>query len=168
MKKAFLIMLMLCLVVSMAACGSKTTKKPADTTNNTTNSTTTNNNSVWNPSNTTKRFTTIDMEEFAQMLKSSYGYVIIDVREEEDYNAGHIPGAINIPYRTIRREPISELTNLTQTIFVYGERNQSRIVCHNLNSLGYSDVYSCGDICDWKGEIVTSDVENSPAFLPVE
>jgi len=39
----------------------------------------------------------IEPEEAQQLLESSEGYVYLDVRSPEEFAAGHVPGAINIP-----------------------------------------------------------------------
>lgn len=44
-----------------------------------------------------KHVKTIGMEEYRKIVENPDGALIIDVREPEEYAAGHIPGAINIP-----------------------------------------------------------------------
>jgi len=47
--------------------------------------------------------------ELDRMLKSHEAITLIDVREREDFEKGHIPGAINIPHRTMSAESTSRL-----------------------------------------------------------
>lgn len=44
-----------------------------------------------------KQVRTIGMEEYRKLVENSGAVVIVDVREPQEYAAGHIPGAINIP-----------------------------------------------------------------------
>ncbi len=44
-----------------------------------------------------KHINTIGMEEYQKVLESPGDALIIDVREPQEYAAGHVPGAINIP-----------------------------------------------------------------------
>ncbi|MEE3198458.1 MAG: rhodanese-like domain-containing protein [Planctomycetota bacterium] len=39
----------------------------------------------------------IDPEEARQLLDSQEGYTYLDVRSEEEFAQGHVPGAVNIP-----------------------------------------------------------------------
>ena len=42
----------------------------------------------------------IDPEEARQLLDSQDGYTYLDVRSEEEFAQGHVPGAVNIPVAT--------------------------------------------------------------------
>ena len=42
----------------------------------------------------------IDPEEARQLLDSQEGYTYLDVRSEEEFAQGHVPGAVNIPVAT--------------------------------------------------------------------
>lgn len=55
----------------------------------------------------------------AQMMERNDDYVIVDVCRTDEYESGHIPGAICIPNESIESEPPEELTNLQQTILLY-------------------------------------------------
>ena len=39
----------------------------------------------------------ITAEEAKQIMDSEEGYIILDVRTQEEYDEGHIPGAVLIP-----------------------------------------------------------------------
>ena len=74
-------------------------------------------------------------------LMETTDYVIVDVRTEEEYNTGHITGAINIPY-----DQIDENVDLDKEklIFVYCvSGGRSSVAEETLTSLGY-DVYNLG------------------------
>lgn len=47
--------------------------------------------------NTRKQVTTIDMAGFRKVFDAKSGALIVDVREPEEFAAGHVPGAVNVP-----------------------------------------------------------------------
>ena len=90
------------------------------------------------------------------MMKEESGYVILDVRRPDEFAAGHIPNAINVPNETIGTAEISELPNKNQLIFVYCRSGRrSKEAAEKLVNLGYTNIVEFGGILDWKGEIVT-------------
>lgn len=44
-----------------------------------------------------KQIKTIGMEDYRKIVANPNGTLIIDVREPQEFSAGHVPGAINIP-----------------------------------------------------------------------
>ena len=68
---------------------------------------------------TTPTYTQISQEEAMQMMAEDDGHVVVDVRREDEYAAGHIPGAILIPNETIGTEKPDALPDLDQIILVY-------------------------------------------------
>ena len=61
----------------------------------------------------------ITADEAAQMMQEETDFVLLDVRTQEEYASGHIPGAICIPNETIGSEEIPELPDKDQLILVY-------------------------------------------------
>ena len=101
-------------------------------------------------------FTRISMEEAKKMMGLDDGHVIVDVRTEEEYSSGHIPGAICIPNETIYKDRPSALPDLDQVILVYCRSgNRSKRSARMLYEMGYTNVYEFGGIIDWDGEIET-------------
>ena len=49
------------------------------------------------------------MDEAMALIEKEKGYILLDVRTKEEYESGHIPGAINIPLSDINDTPISSL-----------------------------------------------------------
>ena len=96
----------------------------------------------------------ISQEEAAEMMKKDDGHIIVDVRRQDEYDAGHIPGAVCIPSESIGTERPSQLPDLEQIILVYCRSgNRSRQAARKLFILGYTNVYEFGGILDWTGEI---------------
>ena len=97
----------------------------------------------------------IDQETAKRMMEADDGHVIVDVRRQDEYDAGHIPGAVLIPNESIVDERPSELPDLEQVILIYCRSgNRSKQAAQKLADLGYLNVYEFGGITTWTGEIV--------------
>ena len=93
--------------------------------------------------------------EAKALMDSESGYVIIDARTQEEYDQGHIPGAILIPEYEIADRAEKELTDKDQLILVYCRSGRrSKIAAEELVKLGYTNVKEFGGIIDWEYEIV--------------
>lgn len=96
----------------------------------------------------------ISSDEALEMINSNKDVIVIDVRRKEEYQSGHISGAINIPNESIDTK-IKELPDYNQTILVYCQSgNRSRQASNKLIKLGYQNVIDFGGIIDWNGQIV--------------
>ena len=97
----------------------------------------------------------ISMEEAKEIMATENNYVILDVRRQDEYSEGHIPGAICIPNESIGTDEIAELPDKDQLILVYCRSgNRSKQAAQKLVQLGYTNVVEFGGILDWDGEIV--------------
>ena len=97
----------------------------------------------------------IDQETAKRMMEADDGHVIVDVRRQDEYDAGHIPGAVLIPNESIVDERPSELPDLEQVILIYCRSgNRSKQAAQKLADLGYLNIYEFGGITTWTGEIV--------------
>ena len=93
--------------------------------------------------------------EAKALMDSESGYIIIDARTQEEYDAGHIPGAILIPEYEIADRAEKELPDKDQLILVYCRSGRrSKIAAEELVKLGYTNVKEFGGIIDWEYEIV--------------
>ncbi len=103
-----------------------------------------------------RSYTQISQDEAKEMMEQDDGHVIVDVRRPDEFETGHIPGAICIPNETIGSDQPEELPDLNQVILVYcrsGDR--SKQAAQKLFETGYTNVYEFGGIIDWTGEVVT-------------
>ena len=99
----------------------------------------------------------ITVDEAVAIMESESGYIILDVRRPDEFAAGHIPNAINVPNETIDMAEIPELPDKNQLIMVYCRSGRrSKEASEKLVKLGYTNVVEFGGILDWKGEIVTN------------
>ncbi len=102
----------------------------------------------------TFEYTQISQDEAKQMMGKDDGHVIVDVRRDDEYAQGHIPGAILIPNESIEYEQPEELPDYDQVILVYCRTGRrSKEAAQKLADMGYSQVYEFGGIEDWDGEI---------------
>lgn len=98
----------------------------------------------------------ISAEDAKEIMDSTDDFVLIDVREEDEYASGHIAGALLIPYGEIKERAETELTDKDQTILVYCRSGRrSAIAAQTLAELGYTDVRDFGGIIDWSYDIET-------------
>ena len=93
--------------------------------------------------------------EAKALMDSESGYIIIDARTQEEYDEGHIPGAILIPEYEIADRAETELLDKNQLILVYCRSGRrSKIAAEELVKLGYTNVKEFGGIIDWEYDIV--------------
>ena len=93
--------------------------------------------------------------EAKALMDSKSGYIILDVREQYEYDEGHILGAILIPYGEIADRAEKELPDKDQLILVYCRSGRrSKIAAEEIVKLGYTNVKEFGGIIDWEYEIV--------------
>ena len=108
-----------------------------------------------NQSNTYRQIT---MNEAVTMMEQETDYLILDVRRPDEFAAGHIPNAINVPNETIGTEDIPELPDKDQLIMVYCRSGRrSKEASDKLVKLGYTNIVEFGGILDYTGEIVTGE-----------
>lgn len=98
----------------------------------------------------------ITQEEASRIMSEESGYVILDVRTEEEFAEGHIPGAVCIPVENIGDEPPAQLPDKDRLILIYCRSGRrSKIASEQLAALGYTNILEFGGIITWTGETVT-------------
>ena len=101
-----------------------------------------------------RSYTMISQDQAKEMMEKEDGHIIVDVRRMDEFETGHIPGAICIPNESIGTEQPEELPDLNQVILVYCRSgNRSKQAAQKLSDMGYTNVYEFGGIIDWTGEI---------------
>ena len=122
--------LLIVLVIMLAGCG----KSDADIQNNT--------------------YEKISMSEGLARMESDENYILLDVRRADEFEAGHIPGAVNLPNEEIGTEEIPSLPDKEQTIYIYCRSgNRSKQAADKLLALGYTNLIEFGGIIDYTGEL---------------
>lgn len=134
MKKLLLISVAL-LIILFAACGNNNAKKDAERGED-------------------AMYEQISPEDAKRIMDSGEEYILLDVREQNEYDEGHIKGAVLIPYTEIEDRAESELLNKNEQILVYCRSGRrSKIAAESLVRLGYTNVKEFGGIIDWRYEI---------------
>ena len=136
MKNAVILVLSLLLIIGLCACSQqKTAETAAPTAANT--------------------YRQIPMSVAQEIIENETGYILLDVRTQEEFDEGHIPGAICIPNEEIEGAKLSELPDKEQLILVYCRSGRrSKEASQKLADRGYLNVAEFGGIIDWQGETV--------------
>jgi rhodanese-related sulfurtransferase len=78
------------------------------------------------------------------------GFVLVDVREESEWNAGHIPGAIHLGKGVIERDIEQKVPDTKQELVLYcGGGFRSALAAESLQKMGYTNVISMDG--GWRG-----------------
>ena len=97
----------------------------------------------------------ITANQAKELMEKETGYIIIDARTQEEFDEGHIEGAIFIPDYEISQRAEKELPDKDGLILVYCRSGRrSKIASQALVDLGYTNVKEFGGIIDWPYEIV--------------
>ena len=92
------------------------------------------------------------MEEVKQDMEEPE-VQLIDVREKEEYEEGHIPGAWLLPLSCLEEQAAATLQP-QKKYYVYCRSGQrSRTAVKRIKAMGYSDVYNVGGIIHWPYEV---------------
>ena len=80
--------------------------------------------------------------------------LLVDVREESEYAAGHLPGAVHISKGVIERDAEAKIPDpATEVILYCGGGFRSALAADNLQKMGYTNVVSMdGGWRDWTGK----------------
>lgn len=94
-------------------------------------------------------------QEVAKEMMDTQEVVILDVREQHEYDSGHIPGAVLLPVGTITEDTAAAvIDDLDTVVLVYCRSgNRSKTASQTLVDLGYTNIYEFGGINDWPYEI---------------
>ncbi|MCR4579719.1 MAG: rhodanese-like domain-containing protein [Treponema sp.] len=94
------------------------------------------------------------MTDGLELMKEDKDFILLDVRRKDEYNAGHIPGAILLTNETMTEEKALEvLPDKNQTIYVYCRSGRrSKLASQKLADYGYTKVIEIGGILDYSGE----------------
>lgn len=97
----------------------------------------------------TMTYQQITPQEAKELMDTREDIIVLDVRTLQEYETGHIIGALNLPNEDIWEEP-EILPDMEQTILVYCRSgNRSKQAAQKLADLGYENVLEFGGIIDW-------------------
>ncbi|MBR4880229.1 MAG: rhodanese-like domain-containing protein [Clostridia bacterium] len=99
-------------------------------------------------------YISISAEKAKEMMDKEENYIILDVRNQDEYDEKHIPGAILIPNTEIEDRAEDELPDKNQLILVYCRSgNRSKKASQILADMGYTNIKEFGGINDWPYEV---------------
>ena len=109
-----------------------------------------------------RSYSQISQEEAKQMMEKDDGHIIVDVRRQDEYDAGHIPGAILIPNESIGAERPAELPDLDQIILIYCRSgNRSKQAAQKLFDMGISAMTECGSTAPMRKQMILNKSQRS-------
>ena len=96
-------------------------------------------------------------QEEAKEMMDTQEVIILDVREQDEYDSDHIPGAVLLPVGTIDENTAADvIPEKDSTVLVYCRSgNRSKTASSTLAELGYTNIYEFGDINTWPYETET-------------
>ncbi len=85
-------------------------------------------------------------------LTQPASFLLIDVREESEWNAGHLPHALHIGKGVIERDIETKVPDTSRELILYcGGGYRSALAADSLQKMGYTNVYSMdGGFRGWK------------------
>lgn len=96
------------------------------------------------------KITSITNEELQEKIENEQNVQIVDVRVNERYQQGHIPGAPNIPLKEIKA---GKFQPKSKTYIICHSGVDSRKACKYLTARGYDVVNVAGGMVKWDGPI---------------
>ena len=94
-------------------------------------------------------------QEEAKEMMDTQEVVVLDVREQDEFDAGHIPGAVLLPVGAITKETAAAIIpKLDSVVLIYCRSgNRSKTASQALVDLGYTNIYEFGGINTWIYEV---------------
>ena len=94
-------------------------------------------------------------QEEAKNMMDTQEAIVLDVREQDEFDAGHIPGAVLLPVDTITKDTAAAvIPELDSVVLVYCRSgNRSKKASQALVELGYTGIYEFGGINTWPYEV---------------
>ena len=98
-------------------------------------------------------FTTMGINVGVEEYRSDAKAVLLDVRSKQDYDSGHIPGSVNIPWREMGRV-LREYPDVSTPFYIYCKNgSRSRQAVTLMKRLGYKNLTNIGGIQRYRGEL---------------
>ena len=94
-------------------------------------------------------------QEKAKEMMDAQDVIVLDVREQDEFDAGHIPGAVLLPVGTITKATAASVIPETDSVVLVYCRsgNRSKTASKALVDLGYTNIYEFGGINTWPYEV---------------
>lgn len=107
------------------------------------------------PEKTGKNYLTLTAEEAKARLDEEAGIILLDVRTQEEFDAGHIPGAVCLPNEDISASLPLPFDKDAEILVYCRSGRRSAEAAEKLAAMGYTNVADFGGIIDWPYETAT-------------
>lgn len=94
-------------------------------------------------------------QEAKQRMEENSEAIVLDVRTQEEFDQGHIPGAVCLPNEFIAAGMPFPFAKDTELLLYCRSGHRSAEAAEKLRDLGFSNVYDFGGIQDWPYDITT-------------
>ena len=91
------------------------------------------------------------MQQLEQLLDGQRTFTLLDVREQKEYEAGHLLGAVNLPYEQLD-EVEAEITKDRPVVIYCAYGGQSLLAARELAGRGYDAVNALGGLHYYRGK----------------
>src|SRR3954452_1016996 len=89
------------------------------------------------------RVAEIDLAGYRQMVEAGEPHLLIDTREESEWNAGHVAGSVHLSKGIIERDIETKVPDKDTKLVLYcGGGFRSALVADNLRQMGYTQAIS--------------------------
>ena len=94
-------------------------------------------------------------QEKAKRMMDTQEVIVLDVREQNEFDEGHIPGAVLLSVGSISADTAATVIPETDSVVLVYCRsgNRSKTASTVLAELGYSNIYEFGGINTWPYEV---------------
>lgn len=96
-------------------------------------------------------FRTISMQQLEYLLDGERMFTLLDVREQKEYEAGHLLGAVNLPYERLD-EVEAKVTKDCPVVIYCAYGGQSLLAARELAGRGYDTVNALGGLHYYRGK----------------
>jgi rhodanese-related sulfurtransferase len=85
----------------------------------------------------------IDLARYQKMRDAAEPHLLVDTREESEWNAGHVAGAVHLSKGVIERDIETKVPDKDTKLVLYcGGGFRSALVADNLQQMGYTNAIS--------------------------
>lgn len=103
------------------------------------------------------RVSEMDVTQYVLLVKSGEEHILVDTREESEWNAGHVAGAVHLSKGIIERDVETKIPEKDKKLVLYcGGGFRSALVADNLQKMGYTNVISLDG--GWKGLLENDEI----------
>lgn len=89
------------------------------------------------------RIRQMDIEDYKKMKKAGEPHILVDTREDNEWEANHVKGAVHMSRGIIERDIVAKVPDKNTTLVLYcGGGFRSALVADNLQKMGYKNPIS--------------------------